>query len=70
MASDAARVSEKLTPEEDAVLRRLHWFERFGAELSPALRVVKASIRQRDKRGVIREPGETYLRDVPSSKTQ
>lgn len=59
---------EKLTPEEDATLRRLHWFERFGAELSPGLRVVKASIRSRDKRSVIREPLETTLRDRPSEK--
>jgi hypothetical protein len=65
MAPDMA---DKLTPEEDAVLRRLHWFERFGAELSPALRVVKATIRQRDKRGVIRDPSDTALRDTPSSK--
>jgi hypothetical protein len=61
-------VTDKLTPEEDAVLRRLHWFERFGAELSPALRVVKATIRQRDKRGAIREPNEAALRDKPSSR--
>ena len=60
---------EKLTPEEDATLRRLHWFERFGAELSPGLRVVKASIRSRDKRSVIREPAETTLRDRPSEKS-
>jgi hypothetical protein len=63
-------VADKLTPEEDAALRRLHWFERFGAELSPALRVVKASIRQRDKRGVIRDPGDSQLRDVPASRSR
>jgi hypothetical protein len=63
-------VADKLTPEEDAVLRRLHWFERFGAELSPALRVIKATIRQRDKRSVIREPGEAHLRDVPSASAR
>jgi len=47
-----------MTPEEDATLRRLHWFERFGVDLSPQLRVVKASIRARDKRAYIREPDE------------
>lgn len=49
---------QKVTPEEDATLRRLHWFERFGAELAPSLRVVKASIRARDKRAYIRDPDE------------
>ena len=61
-------MAEKLTPEEDATLRRLHWFERFGAELSPALRVMKATIRLCDKRNTIREPNDTQLRDTPSSR--
>jgi hypothetical protein len=58
--TDPHRVSEsgKITPEEDATMRRLHWFERFGADLAPSLKVVKASIRQRDKRAGIREPDE------------
>jgi hypothetical protein len=49
-------VSDKLTPEEDAELRRLHYFERFGCELAPKVRAVKGQIRSRDKRAVIREP--------------
>ena len=49
---------KKITPEEDAILRRLHWFERFGADLAPPLKVVKASIRSRDKRAVIRDPDD------------
>jgi hypothetical protein len=48
----------KISPDEDATLRRLHWFERFGADLAPPLKVVKASIRQRDKRADVREPDE------------
>jgi hypothetical protein len=59
-------VADKLTPEDDAILRRLHWFERFGAELSPALRVVKATIRERDKRKDIRDPTENQLRTSSS----
>ena len=47
---------ERVTPEEDAELRRLHWFERMGFELSAPVRAVKTSIRARDKRAVIREP--------------
>ena len=47
-----------MTPEEDATLRRLHWFERFGADLAPSLKIVKASIRARDKRAYIRDPDE------------
>ena len=61
-------MADKLTPDEDAILRRLHWFERFGAELSPALRVVKATIRSRDKRSVIREPGELLQPGQPTDK--
>jgi hypothetical protein len=56
----------KITPEEDATLRRLHWFERFGVDLSPGLKVVKSSIRSRDKRSVIRDPDDrTQGRRVP-----
>ena len=61
-------MAEKLSPEEDATLRRLHWFERFGADLAPGLRVVKASIRSRDKRSVIRDPQDETLRDKPAAK--
>lgn len=49
-------MSEKITPQEDAELRRLHWFERMGFELSAPVRAVKTSIRARDKRAVVREP--------------
>jgi hypothetical protein len=47
---------DKVTPEEDAELRRLHYFERMGCELAPPVRAVKSSIRARDKRAVIRDP--------------
>jgi len=57
-----------MTPEEDAILRRLHWFETFGAELSPALRIVKAGIRSRDKRSVIREPEDVTFKAAPVEK--
>ena len=49
-------MNDRPTADEDAVLRRLHWFENFGAKLSPGLRATKASIRSRDKRDVIRDP--------------
>lgn len=61
-------MAEKVTPEEDATLRRLHWFERFGAELAPGLRVIKAGIRARDKRSVIRDPGEVTVHAQPTEK--
>jgi hypothetical protein len=48
--------SDKLTPDEDAVLRRLHWFEQFGVELAPRTNELKTDIRARDKRDEIREP--------------
>lgn len=49
-------MADKLTPAEDAELRRLHYFERFGCDLAPAAKVVKEQIRSRDKRAVIRAP--------------
>lgn len=55
-SSDATEPSDKLTPDEDAVLRRLHWFEQFGVELAPRADELKESIRARDKRAEIREP--------------
>ena len=51
---------ERLGPEEDAALRRLHWFETLGCELSNALRALKDSFRSRDRRAEIRDPGATY----------
>ena len=45
-----------LTPEEDDLLRRLHWFETAGCELSEDQRVLKASLRVRDRRTEIRMP--------------
>jgi hypothetical protein len=55
-------VSDKISPDEDATLRRLHWFERFGAELAPPLRVMKHAIRSRDKRSEIRDPDDAATR--------
>ena len=51
---------ERLAPEEDAALRRLHWFEQLGCELSNALRNLKDSFRSRDRRTEVRDPGATY----------
>ncbi len=45
-----------LTPEEDDLLRRLHWFETAGCELSEDQRILKASLRIRDRRTEIRLP--------------
>jgi hypothetical protein len=63
MAMDS---SERLTPAEDAELRRLHWFERLGCSLADSLSTIKESIRARDMRASIREPEvdvETYVTD-------
>lgn len=51
---------ERLNADEDAALRRLHWFELLGCELSNALRTLKDGFRNRDRRTHIREPGQTY----------
>lgn len=47
---------EKLTPEEDGTMRRLHCLEGLGAELAPAMRELKDDIRRRDRRIDIRDP--------------
>lgn len=45
-----------LTSDEDELLRRLHWFETAGCELSEDQRILKASLRIRDRRTEIRIP--------------
>ncbi len=54
-------VLERLTPEEDGILRRLHCLERLGAKLSPQMRELKAEIRKRDRRLEIRDPGDNAV---------
>ena len=54
-------MTDKLTPEEDAILRRLHWFEQMGIELSPERQALLSSIRARDKRTDIRDPGDDVV---------
>ena len=51
-------VLERLTPEEDATLRRLHLMEQLGAQLSPQMKQLKHEIRARDRRIDIREPND------------
>ena len=51
-------VLERLTPEEDGILRRLHYMEQLGAELSPQMKRLKDEIRARDRRQEIREPDD------------
>jgi hypothetical protein len=57
-------VTDKLTPEEDAILRRLHWFEQMGIELSPERQALLSSIRERDKRSEIRDPGDEVVAEA------
>jgi hypothetical protein len=50
-----------VSPEEDALLRRLAQFERLGATLAPTMLLLKNEIRTRDRRSEIREPGEQWV---------
>lgn len=50
-----------VSPEEDALLRRLAQFERLGATLAPTMLLLKNEIRARDRRQTIREPGERWV---------
>ena len=54
----------RLTPAEDAILRRLFFFETSGAQLAPPLRVLKAELRARDQRATVRDP-EVAVTRVP-----
>ncbi len=56
----AMNTDERLTPAEDAELRRLHWFERLGCSLSEGLATIKDNIRSRDRRSYIREPDAAF----------
>ena len=51
-------VLDRVTPEEDGILRRLHFLEQLGAQLSDPMARLKAEIRARDQRTEIREPQE------------
>jgi hypothetical protein len=59
--TEDAVISLPVTPEEDAMLRRLAQFERLGATLAPTMALLKAEIRARDRRETIREPGERWI---------
>jgi hypothetical protein len=50
-----------VSPDEDAMLRRLAQFERLGATLAPTMALLKDEIRARDRRDTIREPGEKWV---------
>jgi hypothetical protein len=52
----ATATLERLSPEEDGILRRLHCLEGLGAQLSPQMRQLKDEIRRRDRRTEIRDP--------------
>ena len=53
---DPAGPARGLTPEEDAILRRLHYFETTGVSLAEPMRILKNELRARDQRTEIREP--------------
>ena len=62
----AATVTDRVitlpvSPEEDALLRRLAQFEQLGATLAPTMALLKDEIRARDRRDTIREPGERWI---------
>ena len=46
----------QVTADEDAVLRRLSYFERSGAVLAPEMKRVQQRIRSRDLRREVRPP--------------
>lgn len=61
--------SERLSTAEDGALRRLHWFEQLGCDLSNALRALKDGIRRRDRRTEIRDPYATPM-DIEKARAE
>lgn len=60
-----------LSSDEDDLLRRLHWFESAGCELSASQRELKASLRDRDRRDDIRVPRQlARVTDLPPVESQ
>jgi hypothetical protein len=57
LLENATQALATLTPEEDAELRRLHFFQQVGA-LSEQLAELKHHLQERDRRDQIREPDE------------
>ncbi len=53
---DPAVQGERLTPEEDEILRRLHYFEQSGIALSVPMQRLKSELLSRDLRAAVREP--------------
>lgn len=51
-----------LSPEEDATLRRLVFFEGVGISLAAPLRLLRTELRARDRRLEVREPEITLSR--------
>ena len=58
---------ERLTRDEDGMLRRLHFFETSGARLALPYRSLKHSLVVRDLRKTIREPFEGRVTDASTS---
>jgi len=60
-----------LSSDEDDLLRRLHWFESAGCELSDNQRELKAALRGRDRRTDIRVPRQlARVTDLPPVESQ
>lgn len=57
----AVTTTRPVSAAEDALLRRLAQFERLGATLAPTMSLLKDEIRARDRRDVIRLPGESHV---------
>ena len=50
---------DRLTHDQDGMLRRLTFFERHGVALAPPLRRLCRQLRAKDLRAEVREPWET-----------
>jgi hypothetical protein len=59
MGDTSASATTGLSVEDDEVLRRLQWFEDNGCELSEDQRLLKETIRSRDRRSRVRIPRQT-----------
>ena len=64
----SASVRPRLTPEEDAALRRWHYFHNLGFTLAEPVEELWTGMRRRDKRVEVREPRDDVQPALPAPR--
>ena len=64
----SASVRPRLTPEEDAALRRWHYFHNLGFTLAEPVEQLWSAMRARDLRAEVREPRDVVQPALPGTR--